>query len=292
MPTSRDLHIQAADADAATKLILDLLKERHFAPAGSQSSEPAVAGGYRIDAGTARTVRRRVNAAVDAQHRAFSDAVQDHFREAAGGDDADGGLPLAEPRGTLGEVEDGLRAWEQARLACEREETRLMSLDSYFALMREQARRSAHVEELRRRVEAVPGFPLLEVASMVRFSEELSPAACVKFRAELARGGLTGREGRDVSIVDLQKLLGPDGVQPHSQGRRTTPLKRRPGRPKVVDKEPRRYEADLKLYRDYSSSGVSQREFLRRLGRDDDDGMKALDRGRKHQAKAAKGVAE
>ena len=291
MPTSPDRHV--GRADAATQMILELLKVRLDLPTGSHTPDPANGTGYRSDAGTVRTVLRRVNAAVHAQQLAVTDIVRELIRATTCVDHTEGGPPAATPRGMFGEVEDALKAWEQARLAHEREETRVMSLDSHLALMREQARQSLLVEGLRRRAEAVPGFDLLNLMSLVRFSEEVSPAACLKFRAGLARAGLTGPEARDVSIVDLQTLLGPAVTDLRGvKTGKTRPVQKRPGRPKVELKNPSRYAADLKLYQDYSSSGVSQREFLRRLGRDDINGMRALDRGRKHEAKAAKAPAE
>ena len=61
---------------------------------------------------------------------------------------------------------------------------------------------------------------------------------------------------------------------------------RRPGRRSAKEANPNRYKADLKFYRDWQASGLSQREFVRERGLNHEEGVKSIGRGKHHEKKS------
>lgn len=60
------------------------------------------------------------------------------------------------------------------------------------------------------------------------------------------------------------------------------------GRPRVAEKDPKRVEAELKLYRDWRVSGLTQKKFLRERNIPENDGLLQLGRGKHYAKKSGK----
>ena len=82
---------------------------------------------------------------------------------------------------------------------------------------------------------------------------------------------------------DRDQRKGEEKTRTEGVQNRLAPKKKR-GRPRVAEKDPKRVEVDLKLYRDWQVSGLTQKEFLRERNIPENDGLDQLGRG-KHYAK-------
>lgn len=74
----------------------------------------------------------------------------------------------------------------------------------------------------------------------------------------------------------------PAGPVPRLPADRLTDAKRKRGRPPAKSSTPDRVKSDIKLLEDWKVSGLNRKAFLKLRGIDETEGLKTIDRGRKH----------
>lgn len=202
---------------------------------------------------------------------------------------------------TLGELEVRLMDWERASEARRSTGVRVVSLTDYITSAYASAITSQRVAEFQTAAECVPGFSELHTLSIRLFRDDLNARTCKMFRFALVDAGMSVAEAGGATIADVLARLQPirAGVNRNNEnageqnsresgGGKSKPInttKRRPGRRNAKDADPERYKADLKFYRDWQASGLTQTEFLRGRGTNAEEGVKTLGRGKHHARK-------
>lgn len=75
-------------------------------------------------------------------------------------------------------------------------------------------------------------------------------------------------------------------ANPGGRGPNDTPPagKKKRGRPPAKSRTPGQVKSDIKLFKDWKASGFTRKQFLRKRGIEEAEGIKSIDRGRKHNS--------